>query len=44
MDLYERIQEPDMKQAATIMALFAYHAAMRDARFPRKTMTAGGSR
>ncbi len=43
-DLYERIQEPDMKQAATLMALFAYHAATRDARFPRKPMAPVRSR
>lgn len=36
MDLYDRVQEADMKQAAVIMATFAYHAAMRDAKFPRK--------
>jgi Zn-dependent M28 family amino/carboxypeptidase len=44
MDLYERIQEADMKQAATLMALFAYHAATRDARFPRKPLTPGRTR
>jgi carboxypeptidase Q len=44
MDVYDRIQEPDMKQAATMMALFAYQAATRDARFPRKPVTPGGSR
>ncbi len=38
MDLYERVQEADMKQAAVIMATFAYHAAMRDEKFPRKEM------
>ncbi len=36
MDVYDRVQEADMKQAAVIMATFAYHAAMRDAKFPRK--------
>jgi hypothetical protein len=36
MDVYDRIQEGDMKQAATIMALFAYNAATRDGKFPRK--------
>ena len=36
MDLYERAQADDMKQAATIMAAFAYNAAMRDGKFPRK--------
>jgi hypothetical protein len=29
-----------MKQAATIMAAFAYNAAMRDEKFPRKPMPA----
>jgi carboxypeptidase Q len=38
MDVYERVQEADMKQAAVIMATFAYHAAMRDAKFPRKEL------
>ncbi len=41
MDVYERVQEPDMKQAATIMAFFAYQAAVRDAKFPRKPVQAG---
>ena len=36
MDVYERLQADDMKQAATIMAAFAYNAAMRDGVFPRK--------
>jgi carboxypeptidase Q len=27
-----------MKQAAIMMATFAYHAAMRDEKFPRKEM------
>lgn len=40
MDLYERIQEADMKQAAVIMASFAWHAATRDGLFPRKEMPA----
>lgn len=40
MDVYDRIQEGDMKQAATIMALFAYNAANRDEKFPRKPMPA----
>jgi len=35
MDLYERAQEDDLKQAATIMAAFAYNAAMRDEKIPR---------
>ena len=39
-DVYERIQADDMKQAATIMAAFAYNAAMRDEMFPRKPAAA----
>jgi Zn-dependent M28 family amino/carboxypeptidase len=35
MDVYDRLVEDDMKQAATMMALFAYNAAMRDQQFPR---------
>jgi hypothetical protein len=38
MDTFERIQEADMKQAATIMAFFAYQAATRDGRIPRKAV------
>jgi hypothetical protein len=38
MDLVERIVEDDLKQAATIMAVFAYNAAMRDSMFPHKPM------
>lgn len=36
MDVYDRIQADDMKQAAAIMATFVYHAAMRDQKIPRK--------
>jgi carboxypeptidase Q len=36
MDVYDRVQPDDVKQAAVIMAAFAYHAAMRDELFPRK--------
>lgn len=38
MDLYERVQEEDVKQASVIMAAFAYQAAMRDEKFPRKPL------
>lgn len=41
MDVYDRIQTDDMKQAATIMAAFVYNAAMRDDKFPRKPMPGG---
>jgi hypothetical protein len=36
MDLYDRAQEEDLKQAAIIVAAFAYNTAMRDERIPRK--------
>ncbi|HKX26460.1 MAG TPA: M20/M25/M40 family metallo-hydrolase [Blastocatellia bacterium] len=36
MDLYDRLQADDMKQASVIMAAFVYQAAMRDERLPRK--------
>ena len=36
----ERVSADDMKQAATIMAAFAYQAAMRDEMFPRKPLAA----
>jgi carboxypeptidase Q len=35
-DVYERVMPEDMKQAATLIAFFAYNAATRDAKFPRK--------
>lgn len=38
MDVYDRVQPDDVKQAATIMAAFAYNAAMRDGIFPRKPL------
>jgi hypothetical protein len=37
-DLYDRVPPEDLKQAATIMAAFAYEAAMMDERFPRKAL------
>lgn len=36
MDLIERVPQEDLKQAAAVMAVFAYNAAMRDQLFPRK--------
>jgi carboxypeptidase Q len=36
MDLYDHTIEDDLKQSATIMAGFAYNAAMRDEKIPRK--------
>lgn len=38
MDVFDRIQADDMKQAATIMAAFVYQTAMRDEKLPRKVM------
>ncbi len=38
MDVYDRIQEEDMKQAATVMAAFVYNAATRDKKLPRKPL------
>jgi Zn-dependent M28 family amino/carboxypeptidase len=36
MDVYDRLQADDLKQAAVIVATFVYNAAMRDGMFPRK--------
>jgi hypothetical protein len=36
MDTVERLNARDLSQAATVMATFAYHAAMSDQRFPRE--------
>src|SRR5262245_9669686 len=36
MDVYDRIQAEDMKQASVIIAAFVYNAAMRDEKLPRK--------
>ncbi|MEW6210279.1 MAG: M20/M25/M40 family metallo-hydrolase [Acidobacteriota bacterium] len=38
MDVYDRIQEDDMKQAAVIMAAFVYNTAMRNEKLPRKPL------
>ncbi|MGE3466997.1 MAG: M28 family peptidase, partial [Pyrinomonadaceae bacterium] len=37
-DNFDRIQADDMKQAATIIAAFAYQTAMMDGKLPRKAM------
>lgn len=37
-DVFDRIQEEDMTQAATIMATFVYNTAMRDEKLPRKSV------
>jgi carboxypeptidase Q len=36
MDVYERLQEADLKQMAVIVASMVYHTAMRDEKIPRK--------
>ncbi|HET9409592.1 MAG TPA: M20/M25/M40 family metallo-hydrolase [Candidatus Sulfotelmatobacter sp.] len=36
MDVYDRLQAEDLKQAAVIVASFVYEAAMRDQMLPRK--------
>lgn len=36
MDSYDHLQAEDLKQAATVIASFVYHAAQRDAKLPRK--------
>jgi carboxypeptidase Q len=38
MDVYDRIQADDLKQASVIIASFVYHAAMRDEKLPRKPL------
>ena len=38
MDVYERIQEPDLKQMAVIVASFVYLTANRDEMIPRKSL------
>jgi hypothetical protein len=38
MDVYDRVQRDDMIQHATVLAVFAYNAAMRDDRLPRKAL------
>ena len=40
MDVYERLQADDLKQASVIMAAFIYNAAMRDEKLPRKPLPA----
>ncbi len=37
LDNYERLSEADLKQAATVMAIFVFNAAQRDAMIPRKS-------
>ena len=36
MDFYDRVQREDLEQMAVVAAIFAYRAAVRDERLPRK--------
>ena len=36
LDFYDTVQAPDMMKNAVVMAAYVYHAAMADARMPRK--------
>jgi len=38
MDVVDRVQREDMVQVATVAAIFAYNAAMRDEKLPRKAL------
>jgi len=38
MDTYDRVQRDDLIQQATVAAVFAYNAAMRDEKLPRKAL------
>jgi hypothetical protein len=40
MDTVDRVQRDDMIQHATVIAVFAYNAAMRDEKIPRKALPA----
>ena len=40
MDTFDRVQRDDMIQQATVIAMFAYNAAMRDEKLPRKALPA----
>ena len=40
MDTFDRVQADDMIQQATVIAVFAYNAAMRDEKLPRKGVAA----
>jgi hypothetical protein len=40
MDTFDRVQRDDIVQQATVIAVFAYNAAMRDEKLPRKALPA----
>jgi hypothetical protein len=44
MDTFDRVQRDDMVQQATVMAVFAYNAAMRNEKLPRKPLPAPSGR
>jgi carboxypeptidase Q len=44
MDVYDRVQRDDMVQMATVAAVFAYNAARRDEKLPRKALPAPSPR
>jgi hypothetical protein len=44
MDVYDRVQADDLKQIATVAAVFAWQAANRDALLPRKPAPVGTDR
>jgi Zn-dependent M28 family amino/carboxypeptidase len=44
MDFYDRVQRDDMVQQATVVAIFAYNAAMRDEKLPRKALPSAAGR
>ena len=44
MDTVDRVQRDDMVQHATVIAVFAYNAAMRDEKLPRKALPRPGGR
>jgi hypothetical protein len=44
MDVFDRVQAEDMVQQSTVAAVFAYLAAMRDERLPRKPLPPGGGK
>ena len=44
MDYYDRVQRDDMIQQATVIAVFAYNASMRDQMLPRKPLPAPAAR
>ncbi len=42
MDFYDRVQADDLKQIATVVAVFAWQTANRDTKLPRKPAAPGG--